>query len=298
MERRTLVLLLAIATAIACAAAWLVLNPPGRRGAETSGSSTTSHPLPPFHLLAVEGNVDVTLVEGTTEGATVDLPSRGAATVTLEVRGDTLTVQGGESRRWWQRFGAAGARQPRVTVAFRQLDGISLAGNVRLRATSHSGPGADDHRQRGGGVAHREPRHRPAEAHGGGRDQGRRRRPGRRAADRARRGRHLPRCRACRPARTRGGERCGQSVGKGRRGARRRDLRRRQRRLLGRSPGHAADQRCRQDSTAQRRRRRARPDARGDDGVAGRDRPRSPASEHIAPRPASCAVAREAGSRR
>lgn len=140
MERRTLVLLLAIATAIACAAAWLVLNPPGRRGAETSGSSTTSHPLPPFHLLAVEGNVDVTLVEGTTEGATVDLPSRGAATVTLEVRGDTLTVQGGESRRWWQRFGAAGARQPRVTVAFRQLDGISLSGNVRLRATSIRAP--------------------------------------------------------------------------------------------------------------------------------------------------------------
>jgi hypothetical protein len=140
MERRTLVLLLVIATAIACAAAWLVLNPPGRRGVETAASTTTSHPLPPFRQIAVEGHVDVTLVEGTTEGATVDLPARGAATVTLEVRGDTLTVQGGESRRWWQRFGSAAARQPRVTIAFRQIDGISLGGNVRLRAASIHAP--------------------------------------------------------------------------------------------------------------------------------------------------------------
>jgi hypothetical protein len=136
MERRTLVLLLAIATAIACAAAWLVLNPSGSRGGATTGSSATNHPLPPFRRIAVEGRIDVALVEGTTEGATVEIPPKGAAAVTLEVRGDTLTVRGGEPRRWWRIFGATSGRQPRITVTYQQLDAIRLGGAVKLHAAS------------------------------------------------------------------------------------------------------------------------------------------------------------------
>lgn len=136
MERRTLVLLLVIVTAVACGAAWLVLNPPGRRGVDAADGGPTHHALPPFRFIAVEGRVDVALVEGTTEGATVNLPTRGASKVTLEVEGDTLNIRGGEPRRWWQIFGSSAGRQPRITVVFRQLDGIRLAGAVKLHAAS------------------------------------------------------------------------------------------------------------------------------------------------------------------
>ena len=134
MQRRTLVLLLLLAVAIAAAGAWLVLDRPGAVRTGRTPDASISRPLPPFRRIAVEGFADVLLVEGASEAAVVDATAKGAAAVTLAVEGDTLTVTTGETRRWWQRFGAGPARMPRITITFRDLEALRLSGNVRLRA--------------------------------------------------------------------------------------------------------------------------------------------------------------------
>ena len=133
MKRSTpLVILIAVATAIALAATWLILNrgPPRRRDRR---QQTTSHPLPPFHLIAVERPRRRTLVAGTTaERVAVDSRRRGAATVrALEVRDDTLTIHRGDHRRWWRSLLRA-PPPPTITSDLPQLDGIASRGNVRL----------------------------------------------------------------------------------------------------------------------------------------------------------------------
>jgi hypothetical protein len=136
MQRRTLVLLLVLATVLACAGAWVVLNrTTGADGGEGHARVTT-HPLPPFRRIAVEGSAEVTLVPAAAETATVSVPARSAGTVTLEVRDDTLTVQTSDPRRWWHFPGGRSAKQVRITIGFRQLDGVELAGNVRLHAAA------------------------------------------------------------------------------------------------------------------------------------------------------------------
>ena len=56
--------------------------------------------------------------------------------MTLEVRDDTLTVQSHDGRRWWHLPGGRSAKHTRITIAFRELDGVELAGNVRLHAAA------------------------------------------------------------------------------------------------------------------------------------------------------------------
>lgn len=136
MQRRTLVLLLVLATALACAGAWVVLNRATGAGSADGPGGVTTHPLPPFRRIAVEGSAEVTLVAAAAETATVTLPARSSGAVTLEVRDDTLSVQTSDARRWWHLPGARSAKQARITIGFRQLDGVELAGNVRLHAAA------------------------------------------------------------------------------------------------------------------------------------------------------------------
>ena len=136
MQRRTLVLLLVLATVLACAGAWIVLNRATGAASGDGHGGVTTHPLPPFRRIAIEGSADVTLVAAAAETATVSVPAKSSGTVTLEVRDDTLTVQINDARRWWQLPGARSAKQVRVTIGFRQIDSVELAGNVRLRAAA------------------------------------------------------------------------------------------------------------------------------------------------------------------
>lgn len=136
MQRRTLVLMLVLAAAIACGAAWLVLGHSAGGATGAAGGSGVRHALPAFRHVDVEGFLDVELVAADTESARVDMPPRAASPVTLEVRGDTLAIRGGEPRRWWQVFGASAGRQPRVLVEFRRIDGIRIGGAVKLHAAS------------------------------------------------------------------------------------------------------------------------------------------------------------------
>ena len=81
-----------------------------------------------FHRVEIAGAVDVELVQGATEGVSVDAPA--SARVLTEVRNETLIVDA----QWFAGRGAG--RTPRVTINLREVDRIEAAGAVKLVADS------------------------------------------------------------------------------------------------------------------------------------------------------------------
>jgi len=81
----------------------------------------------------------VTLVQGATEGVTVEAPA--SAHVRTEVRDQTLVVDAQDQRRVWQWFSGRGAgRTPHVTINVRDLNRIEAAGAIKLVADSIKSP--------------------------------------------------------------------------------------------------------------------------------------------------------------
>jgi len=90
-----------------------------------------------FHRLEIDGQVEVTLVQGATEGVTVEAPSSRLRRVRTEVRDGTLFIDAAEQRGTWQWFsGRRSRRTPRITVNLRDVDQIEVAGAVTLAADS------------------------------------------------------------------------------------------------------------------------------------------------------------------
>ncbi|HEX9278915.1 MAG TPA: head GIN domain-containing protein [Casimicrobiaceae bacterium] len=90
-----------------------------------------------FHRLEIDGQVEVTLVQGAAEGVTVEAPSSMLRRVRTEVRDGTLFIDAAEQRRTWQWFsGRRGRHTPRVTVNLREVDRIEAAGAVTVAADS------------------------------------------------------------------------------------------------------------------------------------------------------------------
>jgi hypothetical protein len=88
-----------------------------------------------FHRLEIDGQVEVTLVQGAAEGVTVEAPSSMLRRVRTEVRDGTLFIDAAEQRRMWQWFsGRRGRRTPRITVNLREVDRIEVAGAVTVAA--------------------------------------------------------------------------------------------------------------------------------------------------------------------
>ena len=88
-----------------------------------------------FHRLEIDGQVEVTLVQGAAEGVTVEAPSSMLRRVRTEVREGTLFIDAAEQRRMWQWFsGRRGRRTPRITVNLREIDRIEVAGAVTVAA--------------------------------------------------------------------------------------------------------------------------------------------------------------------
>lgn len=88
-----------------------------------------------FHRVEINGQANVTLVQGPTEGVTVEAPA--SARVRTEVRDQTLVVDAQDQRHVWQWFSGRGTgRTPRVTINIRDLDRIEAAGAVKLVADS------------------------------------------------------------------------------------------------------------------------------------------------------------------
>jgi len=88
-----------------------------------------------FRRIEIDGQVNVTLIQGTAEGITIEASSSSLARIRTEVRGDTLVVEAVESRSIWQWFSGRGtSRTPHVTIRLRDIDRIEAAGAVTLDA--------------------------------------------------------------------------------------------------------------------------------------------------------------------
>ncbi len=90
-----------------------------------------------FHRLEIDGQVNVTLVQGTTEEVTIEAVAAALPRIHTEVHGGTLSIDAEGSHSMWQWFSGRGAGPPpRVTIHLRDLDRIEAAGAVTLDSES------------------------------------------------------------------------------------------------------------------------------------------------------------------
>jgi Putative auto-transporter adhesin, head GIN domain len=107
------------------------------RHAPTGELVREDRPATGFHRLEIDGQVEVTLVQGAAEGVTVEAPASMLQRVRTEVRDGTLFIDAAEQRRIWRWFsGRRGSRTPRITVNLREVDRIEAAGAVTVAADS------------------------------------------------------------------------------------------------------------------------------------------------------------------
>jgi hypothetical protein len=107
------------------------------RNVPTGALVREDRPATGFHRLEIDGQVEVTLVQGTPEGVTVEAPSSMARRVRTEVSDGTLVIHAAQQRGMWQWFsGRRSSRMARITVNLREVDRIEAAGAVTIAADS------------------------------------------------------------------------------------------------------------------------------------------------------------------
>ncbi len=90
-----------------------------------------------FHRIEIDGQVNVTLIQGATESVSVEAEQAALPRIRTEVHGDTLSIDAEVSRTVWQWFSGRGAgRTPRITIHLKDVDRIEVAGSVTLDADS------------------------------------------------------------------------------------------------------------------------------------------------------------------
>lgn len=88
-----------------------------------------------FSRIEIEGLAEVTLVQGATEGVTIEASADVLPRIETTVRDKTLIIVASDQRHWWQWFtGASRAHTPRVTINLRQVERIEAAGAVKIVA--------------------------------------------------------------------------------------------------------------------------------------------------------------------
>lgn len=93
--------------------------------------------LSSFSQIELDGQADVTLKQGTTEGVTLEATAQGLKQIRTEVRGRTLRITLVPQQLWWQWIIGGGVlRTPRITINFRELERIEASGAVTIVAGS------------------------------------------------------------------------------------------------------------------------------------------------------------------
>ena len=102
------------------------------RGAPAREAVHETRPLAGFHQIDVAGQVTVTLVQGESEGVSLDAPA--SIRVRTEVRNGTLVIEAEDRRHAWEWLSGRASRASRVTINVRNLDRIETAGAVTVVA--------------------------------------------------------------------------------------------------------------------------------------------------------------------
>ena len=94
-------------------------------------------PATGFHRIEVQGRMDVTLVQGTEEGVTVEAPAALLRRIRTEVHDGTLAIDAAQERHGWGWLSGSGTPKPaRLTIKLRELDEVEAAGTVSIAAGS------------------------------------------------------------------------------------------------------------------------------------------------------------------
>jgi hypothetical protein len=115
------------------AAAALVLEP--AMAASQGDVASETRNLSGFHRIDVQGEFDVTLVQGSTESVTIEAPASVIPKVVTEVHNGTLSIAVRSDRGLWNWLSGRGLSKPvRLTINLRELDFIEGAGAFNLEA--------------------------------------------------------------------------------------------------------------------------------------------------------------------
>ena len=94
-----------------------------------------ARPLSGFSRIEIEGQADVTLKQGASEGVTIEAPAQLMPRIRTEIRDRTLIISPEGQRHWWDWVVGGGAtRSPRITIDFTRLERIEAAGAIKLTA--------------------------------------------------------------------------------------------------------------------------------------------------------------------
>lgn len=130
-----LIVLSAVVIATLAAVAMLAAG----RNAPAGESVREERALNGFSRIEIAGRADVTLVQGDTEGVTVEAPAQAMRRVKTAVEGNTLVVETSTARHWQDWFNGGGRIvEPRLTIRVRHLERIESAGSIKISADSLS----------------------------------------------------------------------------------------------------------------------------------------------------------------
>lgn len=129
MRRFALPLAILAVIAVGLALAWSVLPPGDPDGDRVAGETIE---VGAFRNVEVSGHADVVLVQGDAEAVDVEASPKRHARVRVRGQGGTVKISVGEDASWWTGLVGGGSRPTRITVRFRELESIAIAGAVRL----------------------------------------------------------------------------------------------------------------------------------------------------------------------
>ena len=133
MRRLALPLALLAAVVIALAAAWFTL---AGRGGGSERVTAAAPPVGPFTRVALNGYAELLLVQGEREAVTIEATPRASARIRIRSADGKLTIDAVDDRPWWGFLAGGSPRPPKVTVHFRTLEALDLAGAVKVAAAS------------------------------------------------------------------------------------------------------------------------------------------------------------------
>jgi hypothetical protein len=132
MRRLSLPLVILISVVIAaCLTGYALAETPDRKDEVV----TESQALAPFKRIELSGAAVVVLVQDTNGPLVASMPANAAAKISVKVQKETLIIKVADGGRWWSDlFGRGPSGTPQITIHFKELDGIDVAGVVRLSA--------------------------------------------------------------------------------------------------------------------------------------------------------------------
>jgi len=90
-----------------------------------------------FSRIDIDGQADVILRQGTSEGVTIEASAQALRNIDTDVHRKTLSISLSDQRHWWDWILGGGAtRSPRITIDFINLERIEAAGSVNFTAST------------------------------------------------------------------------------------------------------------------------------------------------------------------